>query len=88
MDTTPPAVTIKGQRKVRTKRKKASATFTLRASERVDRRCRIDSRRFKPCSWRYRTPKLRRGTHILKVKATDRVGNVGTKRKRFRIARR
>ena len=88
VDTTAPAVTIKGRRKVRTRRKKASATFTLTASEHADRRCRVDSRRFKPCSWRYRTPKLGRGAHTLKVKATDRVGNVGTERKRFRIARR
>ncbi|MEK6273262.1 MAG: hypothetical protein AABM42_11570 [Actinomycetota bacterium] len=87
VDTTAPAVTIKGHVKVWTKRKKASATFTLRASERVDRRCRIDSRRFKPCSVRYSTPRLRRGTHTLKVKATDRVGHLGAKRMKFRIAR-
>ena len=87
VDTAPPAVTIKGQRKVRTRRKKASATFMLRASERVHRRCRIDSRRFKPCSVRYRTPKLRHGTHVLKVKATDRAGHLGAKRMKFRIAR-
>jgi hypothetical protein len=48
----------------------------------------VDSRPFEPCSWRYKTPKLRRGTHVLKVKAVDRVGNVGTKRERFRIIRR
>jgi hypothetical protein len=60
----------------------------VKASEPVDRRCRVDSRRFEPCSRRYATPKLRRGTHILKVKAADRVGNVGTKRERFRIIRR
>ena len=87
VDTTPPAVTIKGHRKVRTKRKKASATFMLRASERVHRRCRIDSRRFKPCSMRYRTPRLRRGAHVLKVKATDRAGHLDSKRMKFRIAR-
>jgi hypothetical protein len=87
VEATAPSVTINGPRKVMTKRRKASATFTLRASERVDRRCRVDSRRFKSCSWRYRTPRLRRGAHTLKVKATDRIGNVGTKRKRFRIAR-
>jgi hypothetical protein len=87
VDTTAPAVKIKGQRKVRTKGRKASAIFTLSASERVGRRCRIDSRRFKRCSERYRTAKLRRGTHTLKVKATDRAGNVGTKRMRFKIVR-
>ena len=87
VDATPPAVTIKGRRRVMTKRRKTSAGFTLRASEEVGRRCRIDSRRFEPCSWRYRTPKLGRGAHTLEVKATDRVGNVGTKRKSFKIVR-
>jgi hypothetical protein len=86
VDTTAPAVTIKGPSQVMTRKRKRAASFTLKASEHVERRCRIDSRRFKPCSWRYRTPRLRRGTHTLNVKATDRVGNVGTKRKRFEIA--
>ncbi len=70
-----------------TRKKKASAAFTLEASERVGRRCRIDSRRFKPCSKRYRTPKLLRGTHSLTVKAADRAGNARTKRTSFRIVR-
>ena len=72
VDTAAPELEIRGPSKTKTKREKAAATFTLKASERVGRRCRIDSRRFKPCSWRYRTPKLGRGTHTLKVKATDR----------------
>jgi hypothetical protein len=87
VDATAPAMTIKGRRRVPTKRRKTSATFTLRASEEVDRRCRIDSRRFEPCSWRYRTPRLGRRAHTLEVKAKDRVGNVGTERKRFKIVR-
>jgi hypothetical protein len=81
-------LTIKGYRKVWTTTRKASAAFTLKASEPVDHQCRVDSRRFEPCSRRYRTPRLRHGTHILKIRAVDRVGNVGTKRKKFRIARR
>jgi hypothetical protein len=88
VDTTAPTVTIKGHSQVTTRRWKRSAYFTLKASEHVDRRCRIDSRRFKSCSERYRTPRLRRGTHTLKVTATDGVGNVGTKRKSFKIMRR
>jgi hypothetical protein len=88
VDTTAPAVTVKGHRKVRTTRRKASATFRLTVTEDADRRCRVDSRPFKPCSWRYKTPKLRRGTHTLKVKAIDRVGNVGAERERFKIVRR
>jgi Glycosyl hydrolase catalytic core/RTX calcium-binding nonapeptide repeat (4 copies)/Bacterial Ig-like domain len=87
VDTAAPELEIRGPIGARTKRRNAAATFTLKTSERVGRRCRIDWRRFQACSWRYRTPKLRRGTHTLEVKATDRAGNVGTKRKRFRIAR-
>jgi RTX calcium-binding nonapeptide repeat (4 copies)/Glycosyl hydrolase catalytic core len=63
----------------------ARATFTLKPSEHVQLRCRIDWRRFKDCSPHYRTPRLRDGRHRLKVKATDRAGNVATKRKRFNI---
>ncbi|HSE04158.1 MAG TPA: glycosyl hydrolase [Methylomirabilota bacterium] len=87
VDATAPAVTIRGRRRVPTKRRKTSAAFTLRASEEVDRRCRVDSRRFAPCSWRFRSPKLGRGAHTLQVKARDQVGNVGTERKRFKIVR-
>jgi Glycosyl hydrolase catalytic core len=87
VDTVAPALRIKGERKVRTKKRRASTRFILKASEKVDRQCRIDSRRFKPCSWRFRTPKLRRGTHILRVKAVDRAGNLTTKRKRFKVVR-
>jgi hypothetical protein len=88
VDTSVPVLRIKGHRKVWTRTRQASAAFTLKASEPVDRRCRVDSRRFEPCSRRYRTPRLLRGTHILKIQATDRVGNVGTKRERFKILRR
>jgi len=88
VDATAPVVRIDGRHKVMTRRRKAAAAFVLKASERVGRRCRIDSRRFRSCSWRYKTPKLRRGTHTIKVKAVDRVGNVGTQRKRFKIVRR
>jgi Big-like domain-containing protein/hemolysin type calcium-binding protein/putative glycosyl hydrolase len=88
VDTVAPRVTIRRPGKTKAKgRNRARVTFLLKASEQVNRRCRIDSRRFKACSWRFRTPRLSHGIHRLKVKATDRAGNVGNKRKRFRIAR-
>ncbi len=87
VDTTAPALTIKGRRHLTTRRKKRSASFTLMASEPVDRWCRVDSRSFKPCSVGYRTPRLAGGAHILRVRAIDRVGNVGTERKWFEISR-
>ena len=88
VDTAAPAVRIKGERRVKTRRRRASAIFILKPSERAGLRCRIDSRRFKPCSRRYRTPKLHRGTHRLKVKAVDRAGNKRSKRTTFKIVRR
>jgi hypothetical protein len=87
VDTAAPELEIKGPSEAETKKAKAAATFKLKASEHVGRRCRIDSRRFRSCSERYRTPKLRPGIHTVQVEATDRAGNVGTKRKRFEIAR-
>jgi putative glycosyl hydrolase/Big-like domain-containing protein/hemolysin type calcium-binding protein len=89
VDTVAPTVTIRDADRSTTTRtvRRARATFTLHASEHVSLRCRIDSRPFKSCSSPYRTPRLRSGTHRLKVKATDQAGNVGTKRKRFRIER-
>ena len=88
VDTAPPELEIEGPRRVKTRRERAAVTFILSASELVGRRCRIDSRRYVSCSERYRTPKLRRGVHVLKVKATDRAGNLRTRRKRFKVARR
>jgi hypothetical protein len=89
VDTAAPQLEITGPRNAKTnQREQTAVTFTLRASEPVTRRCRIDSRRLKPCSERYRARKLRRGRHTLVVRVSDGAGNVGTKRKRFRIARR
>ncbi len=85
IDTEAPRLAIKGPRRVRTATRRASALFVLKASERVHRHCRIDSKRFEPCAWRYRTPKLGQGAHTLDVKAVDRAGNVAARQKRFKI---
>ncbi len=87
VDTVAPKVKIKGPSNVKAERSRPPAVFTLEASEQVDRRCRIDSRRFTSCSRRYRTPQLGRRAHTLKVKATDSAGNVDTKRKWFTLVR-
>jgi hypothetical protein len=85
VDTKAPRLRIKGPTKVRATRHRASAVFALKASERVHRECRITSKQFEPCSERYRTPKLGEGPHTLKVKATDRAGNVASRQKRFEV---
>jgi Glycosyl hydrolase catalytic core len=85
IDTKAPRLRIRGPDRVVTRKATATATFVLRASERVSRRCRVGSKGFVRCSQRYRTPRLGGGAHTLKVQATDRAGNVTTERKRFRI---
>ena len=87
VDTTAPELQIKGQSKAKTRRERLAMAFALKASEQVGLQCRVDSRRFRPCSERYRSPLLRPGTHTLRVKATDRAGNVDSGRKSFQIAR-
>ncbi|HXE99723.1 MAG TPA: Ig-like domain-containing protein, partial [Solirubrobacterales bacterium] len=86
VDTVAPRVKIEGPHGVQVETPRASAIFTLKASEDVDRRCRSGSRRFNSCAERYRTPALSRSPHILKVKAVDRAGNVAIKRKWFTLA--
>ena len=85
VDTARPKLRIQGPLKVKTTRRAASAAFTLVSSERVGRRCGIASSSYQSCSSHYRTPKLREGPHTVKVRATDRAGNVTVRRKRFRV---
>jgi sugar lactone lactonase YvrE len=87
VDATPSTLRIDGSRKVRTNHRRASATFELVTSERVELECRVFPRQFRPCSAHYKTPKLGKGPHTLKVKATDRAGNVTARRKQFEIIR-
>jgi len=87
VDTTAPELEIEGPSRAKSTDQTAAATFILKVAERVGLRCRVDARRFRSCSERYRTPKLRPGTHTVEVKATDRAGNVGEERLRFEIAR-
>jgi hypothetical protein len=88
VDTAPPRLKIEGPLRVRTRKRAVSAAFTLVTSERVGRWCRIASSRYRRCSPRYRTPKLREGPHMVKVKVIDRAGNPAVRRKRFTVLRR
>jgi len=85
VDTNAPRLRIKGPGEVKTTRARASALFIPKASEPVDRVCRVNSKGFKPCSQRYRTPRLGKGPHMLKVRAIDRAGNVTTRERTFRV---
>jgi hypothetical protein len=87
VDTVAPKLKIRGPLRVRTRRRTASAAFTLETSERVGRWCLIEPRRFDRCAPRYRTPRLGGGSHTLRVKVADRAGNVAQRRKRFRVVR-
>jgi hemolysin type calcium-binding protein/putative glycosyl hydrolase/Big-like domain-containing protein len=87
VDTVPPRVTIQRRGKTGSPNRKARATFFLEASEQVRRQCRVDARPFRHCSWRYTTPRLRAGRHQLKVKVTDRAGNVSAVGGWFRIGK-
>jgi hypothetical protein len=87
VDTAPPRLKIEGPLKVRTSQRAVAADFRLVTSERVGRWCRIASSRYRPCSPRYRTPKLGEGPHMVKVKVVDRAGNAAIRRKRFMVVR-
>ena len=86
VDTAPPELAIQGPSKAKASDHRATATFVLQVAERVDLRCRVDSRHFRSCAEHYRTPRLRPGPHTVEVKATDRAGNVGRAGKRFELA--
>jgi hypothetical protein len=91
VDTTAPQTTIQGPRRVRTRRRRARARFTLGAGEGgASFECKLDRGPFVPCSSPFRTPRLLRGRHTLKVRATDPLGHMDATPavKAFRIVRR
>jgi uncharacterized delta-60 repeat protein len=85
LDGTPPDVTIRGPKKVKTPHRKARARFRLESSEPARLKCKVDRSKYRRCRPHYRTRKLPVGRHRLKVRATDRAGNRATDKKRFRI---
>jgi len=87
-DKAPPEVQVKGRSRFRTRHDRRRAHFRLVASEPVELLCKLDGGSFHECSSPYRTRRLAIGRHRLKVRATDEAGNVGTDKKRFRIAER
>jgi hypothetical protein len=86
-DTTAPKTSL---RKARINQAKRKATFRFGSGEAGSRFvCKLDKRRFKPCTSPKIYKKLKRGKHVFRVKARDRAGNVDATPmvKRFRIGR-
>lgn len=74
-DTTPPATLIAKRPPRTTKRRRAA--FRFRASEPVRHfRCKLDRRRWRPCSSPQRYRRLAAGRHVFRVRAIDLAGNV------------
>ena len=87
-DTTAPKTRL---RKARINQAKRRATFSFASGERGSKfSCKLDKRKFKPCTSPKTYKQLKPGKHVFRVKARDRAGNVDKTPtvKRFKIARR
>lgn len=72
VDGTPPDTTIQGPARTKSRRPE----FRLGATEPDPTfECSIDGAAFTACSSPYRTPRLKLGMHMLRVQASDQVGN-------------
>jgi uncharacterized delta-60 repeat protein len=85
VDTRAPRLKIKGRSAFRTRARRGRARFKIAADEPATLSCRLDHRKPRPCGSKLKTPKLKRGKHLLWVTATDRAGNVAHAFRRFRI---
>jgi uncharacterized delta-60 repeat protein len=85
VDTTPPEITIKGKRNVKTDDEKAKTKLKIKTSERAELTCKIDKKKPKPCDKRFKTPKLKLGKHKVKVTATDQAGNSSDEKKKLKV---
>jgi hypothetical protein len=77
-------------RKAKIDQAKRKATFRFASGERGSKfLCKLDKKKYKPCTSPKTYKKLKRGKHVFRVKARDRAGNVDRTPmvKRFRIKR-
>ena len=75
-------------RSARINQARHKATFRFASSEPGSRfRCKLDKRRFRPCTSPKTYKRIKAGTHTFRVKARDRAGNLDATPtvKRFRI---
>ena len=87
-DVTPPRTRLRAAKINHAKRK---ATFRFASGEAGSKFfCKIDKKKYKPCTSPKTYKKLRPGKHVFRVKARDRAGNVDATPmvKRFKIKRR
>lgn len=78
-------------RKARINQAKRRATFTFASGERGSTfSCKLDKRRFRPCTSPKSYKKLKPGKHVFRVRARDRAGNLDATPavKRFKIEKR
>jgi len=87
-DVTPPRTRLRAAKVNSAKRR---ATFTFASGEKGSKfLCKLDKKKYKPCTSPKTYKKLRPGKHVFRVKARDRAGNVDRTPmvKRFKIKRR
>jgi hypothetical protein len=86
-DVKPPRTLL---RKAQINQAKRKATFRFASSERGSKfLCKLDKKKYKPCTSPKTYKRLKRGKHVFRVKARDRAGNVDRTPmvKRFKIKR-
>jgi hypothetical protein len=75
IDGTPPAIALQSGPADRVNTTTAAFAFTV-SDGKIE--CSLDKAAFVPCSSPYTVSNLAEGTHVLRIKATDAVGNVAT----------
>jgi len=69
-----PDTTVSGKAKVKAKKKRVRISFTLGSEPGVSFECSLDGAAFAPCTSPF-SAKVKKGTHTLRARATDAVGN-------------
>lgn len=86
-DNTDPVVTIDGPPVKRTRTGQGKVVITFTADEPSSLTCAVDGGVPVPCVSSFATEKLAKGPHVIRVEATDAVGNVGSSEHRVRLAK-
>ena len=89
-DTTAPARRRSAKAKINQAKRQGDVLLRVRRAAARSSSCKLDKRKFKPCTSPKTYKQLKPGKHVFRVKARDRAGNVDKTPtvKRFKIARR